>query len=44
VLQRRVGELESELADLRDENDFLNAEVARYTQKNRELSARLGGK
>jgi hypothetical protein len=44
ALQARVAELENELSDLREENDFLNGEVARYTQKNRDLSAKLGGK
>ena len=44
ALQARVAGLESELSDLREENDFLNGEVARYTQKNRDLSAKLGGK
>jgi hypothetical protein len=39
-----VADLEEEVANLREENDFLNGEVARYTQKNRELTARLGGK
>jgi chromosome segregation ATPase len=43
ALQDRVAALEGELADLREENDFLNGEVARYTQKNRDLTARLGG-
>jgi cell division protein FtsB len=43
-LQARFAELETELDDLRDENEFLNGEVARYTQKNRDLSAKLGGK
>jgi chromosome segregation ATPase/DNA-binding NarL/FixJ family response regulator len=44
ALKARVAGLENELTDLREENDFLNGEVARYTQKNRDLSARLGGK
>jgi chromosome segregation ATPase len=44
ALQARFTELETELDDLRDENEFLNGEVARYTQKNRDLSARLLGK
>jgi hypothetical protein len=42
--QARVAGLEQELEDLRGENDFLNGEVARYTQKNRDLTGRLGGK
>ncbi len=44
ALQARFAELETDLDDMRDENEFLNGEVARYTQKNRDLSARLGGK
>jgi chromosome segregation ATPase len=43
-LQARFAELETELDDLRDENEFLNGEVARYTQKNRDLNAKLAGK
>jgi chromosome segregation ATPase len=44
ALRTRLAELEGELSDLRDENEFLNGEVARYTQKNRDLTAKLGGK
>lgn len=43
ALETRIAELEGELSDLRDENDFLNGEVARYTQKNRDLTEKLGG-
>jgi chromosome segregation ATPase len=42
ALQAKVDELSGELEDVRGENDFLNGEVARYTQKNRDLAARLG--
>jgi cell division protein FtsB len=44
TLQARLAAVETELSDLREENDFLNGEVARYTQKNRDLSAKLAGK
>jgi chromosome segregation ATPase len=44
ALRARIEELEVDLSDLRDENDFLNGEVARYTQKNIDLSAKLGKK
>ena len=42
AIQARIVEMEGELEDLKGENDFLNGEVARYTQKNRELAAKLG--
>jgi chromosome segregation ATPase len=44
ALKAQLAKVSGELGDLREENDFLNAEVARYTQKNRELSAKLGSK
>ncbi|HUL60601.1 MAG TPA: hypothetical protein VLU43_15075 [Anaeromyxobacteraceae bacterium] len=43
-LKQRIAQLEEEIGDLRGENDFLNGEVARYTQKNKELAAQLGPK
>jgi chromosome segregation ATPase len=43
-LQERVKGLETEIEDLRGENDFLNGEVARYHQRNKELAAQLEGK
>ncbi len=40
-LRERLGVLEEELEDLKGENDFLNGEVARYQQKNKDLQAEL---
>jgi chromosome segregation ATPase len=40
-LKAAVARVEEELGDLRGENDFLNGEVARYQQKNRDLQAQL---
>jgi chromosome segregation ATPase len=37
----RLAKLEEELRELRGENDFLNGEVARATQKNKELQKQL---
>jgi CheY-like chemotaxis protein len=42
-LQQKVGTLEADLQDLRGENDFLNSEVARYQQKNKDLQTMLDG-
>jgi chromosome segregation ATPase len=36
-----VSRLEEEVTELRGENDFLNGEVARYVQKNKDLLAQL---
>ena len=43
-VKQRIAALEEELEDLRGENDFLNGEVARYHQKNKELLAQVEGK
>ncbi len=40
-LRERVQALEEEAQDLRSENDFLNTEVARYHQKNKDLQSRI---
>ncbi|HTT69818.1 MAG TPA: response regulator, partial [Anaeromyxobacteraceae bacterium] len=42
--EKVLDELREELEDLKRENDFLNAEVARYHQKNKELLAQAGRK
>jgi hypothetical protein len=36
-----VQALSEELSDLKGENDFLNSEVARYHQKNKDLQTQL---
>jgi len=43
-MRLELARLQEEVEDLRGENEFLNGEVARYTQKNKELSARTGKK
>ncbi len=40
-LKQLVAKLEEDVSDLRGENEFLNGEVARYTQKNKELGSAL---
>jgi len=40
-LRAQLGKLAEEIDELKGENDFLNGEVARYVQKNKELTARL---
>jgi len=40
-LKAKLDALSGELEDLRGENDFLNGEVARYVQKNKDLAAQL---
>jgi CheY-like chemotaxis protein len=40
-LKAMVSKLGDEIEELRSENDFLNGEVARYVQKNKDLSAQL---
>ena len=40
-LKARVEKLAEESEELRSENDFLNGEVARYVQKNKDLLAQL---
>jgi DNA-binding response OmpR family regulator/chromosome segregation ATPase len=42
-LKVKVDKLTADLDDLRGENDFLNGEVARYVQKNKDLLAQLAG-
>ena len=42
-LGERLHRLEEEVTDLREENDFLNAEVARFTQKSKEAQTRSDG-
>lgn len=39
-----LDRLAEEAEDLRGENEFLNGEVARYTQKNKDLTTQLGRK
>jgi CheY-like chemotaxis protein len=43
-MRLELERLAEEVEDLRGENDFLNGEVARYTQKNKDLSAKVGKK
>jgi chromosome segregation ATPase len=40
-LKAAVAKLQEEIEDLRGENDFLNGEVARYNQKNKDLAAQI---
>ena len=40
-LKASVAKLTEEIEDLRGENDFLNGEVARYVQKNKDLVAQI---
>jgi DNA-binding response OmpR family regulator/chromosome segregation ATPase len=40
-LKGAIAKLNEELEELRTENDFLNGEVARYNQKNKDLAAQL---
>ena len=40
-LKEAAHKLEEEVEELRGENDFLNGEVARYVQKNKDLSAQI---
>ncbi len=40
-LKASVAKLTEEIGDLRGENDFLNGEVARYVQKNKDLVAQI---
>jgi predicted nucleic acid-binding Zn-ribbon protein len=41
-MRLELARLAEEIEDLRGENDFLNGEVARYTQKNKDLAAKAG--
>jgi cell division septum initiation protein DivIVA len=43
-MRLELERLAEEVEDLRGENEFLNGEVARYTQKNKDLSAQVGKK
>jgi predicted RNase H-like nuclease (RuvC/YqgF family) len=40
-LRAQLGKLAEEIDELKGENEFLNGEVARYLQKNKELAAQL---
>ncbi len=40
-MRAQLGKLAEEVDELKGENDFLNGEVARYVQKNKELTAKL---
>jgi chromosome segregation ATPase len=40
-MRAQLGKLAEELDELKGENEFLNGEVARYVQKNKELAAQL---
>ena len=40
-MRAQLGKLAEEIDELKGENDFLNGEVARYVQKNKELTAKL---
>jgi chromosome segregation ATPase len=40
-LKAKAEKLAEEIEELRGENDFLNGEVARYVQKNKDLAAQL---
>jgi DNA-binding response OmpR family regulator/chromosome segregation ATPase len=42
-LKAKLDKLAGELEEMRGENDFLNGEVARYVQKNKDLAAQLAG-
>jgi chromosome segregation ATPase len=42
-MRAQLGKLAEEVDELKGENDFLNGEVARYVQKNKELTAQLAG-
>jgi chromosome segregation ATPase len=41
TLKARVAKLGEELEELRGENDFLNGEVARYQQRNKQLQTQI---
>ncbi|HEY6005980.1 MAG TPA: response regulator, partial [Anaeromyxobacter sp.] len=41
-LKSRLQKLTEDVEELRGENDFLNGEVARYQQKNKDLTSQLG--
>ena len=41
-LRAQVAKLTEEVEEMKGENDFLNGEVARYVQKNKDLSSRPG--
>jgi chromosome segregation ATPase len=43
-LKARLQKLSEEVEDLKSENDFLNGEVARYQQKNKDLSSQLASR
>jgi chromosome segregation ATPase len=40
-LKAQLAKLAEDVEDLRNENDFLNGEVARYVQKNKDLATQL---
>ena len=40
-LKAKLAKVEEDVQDLRSENDFLNGEVARYVQKNKDLAAQI---
>ncbi len=40
-MRAQLGKLAEDIDELRGENDFLNGEVARYVQKNKDLAAQL---
>ncbi len=42
-LKAKIEKLSEETEEMRSENDFLNGEVARYVQKNKDLAAQLAG-
>jgi cell division septum initiation protein DivIVA len=43
-LKARLEKLTEDVEDLKSENDFLNGEVARYQQKNKDLAAQLSSR
>ena len=40
-VKESLKKLQDEVEELRGENDFLNGEVARYVQKNKDLAAQI---
>jgi uncharacterized coiled-coil DUF342 family protein len=40
-LEAKLAKAVEEVDDLKSENDFLNGEVARYVQKNKDLAAQV---
>ena len=41
-LKAQLAKVAEEVEELKSENDFLNGEVARYVQKNKDLTGKLG--